>query len=221
MPWWIRASQGDVQSHSLERRSLLPWLGAASLILPTALTACANSILPRQYKRSPSHVTGKDHRNGGSLSPIRMASRSTRRFEVCAIGSAAGTASTDRRSTSGWRRGSNDGGRSGNEKNSVGRQNPVSWRRASSRRPAISMETVPPSFRVARTACRMPNVNATTVRLEDRHFWWRSGHRQGLPGCARAGCANGPERIGFGLVGTRSCWPSMGESNVRFFASGW
>ena len=57
--------EGDDQSHSLERRSLLRWLGAASLILPTALTACANSIPPRQYKRPRSHITGKDHRNGG------------------------------------------------------------------------------------------------------------------------------------------------------------
>jgi hypothetical protein len=56
--------QGDGRSHSLERRSLLRWLGAVSLMLPAALAACANSVPPRQYKRSPSHITGKDHRNG-------------------------------------------------------------------------------------------------------------------------------------------------------------
>jgi hypothetical protein len=55
-------TQGDDQIHSLERRSLLRWL---ALILPAALSACANSTPPRQYKRSPSHITGKDHRNGG------------------------------------------------------------------------------------------------------------------------------------------------------------
>jgi hypothetical protein len=59
------ASSADDKSHSLERRSLLRWLGVAPLILPIALAACTNSIPPRQYKRSPSHITGKDHRNGG------------------------------------------------------------------------------------------------------------------------------------------------------------
>jgi len=53
------------QSHSLERRSLLRWLGAASLILSTALAACASSIPPRQYKRTRSHITAKDLHNGG------------------------------------------------------------------------------------------------------------------------------------------------------------
>jgi hypothetical protein len=52
------------QGHSLERRSLLCWLGAAALMLPAALAGCANSIPPRQYKRTPSHIKGKDHRNG-------------------------------------------------------------------------------------------------------------------------------------------------------------
>ena len=47
------------QSHSFERRSLPRWLGAASLILPAALAACANSIPPRQIKRPRSHVTAK------------------------------------------------------------------------------------------------------------------------------------------------------------------
>jgi len=53
------------QSHSTDRRSLLRWFGTASLILPVMLAACANSTPPRQYKRSPSHITGKDHRNAG------------------------------------------------------------------------------------------------------------------------------------------------------------
>ena len=52
------------QSHSPDRRRLLRWLGVASLVLPTALAGCANSIPPRQYQRSPSHIKGKDHRNG-------------------------------------------------------------------------------------------------------------------------------------------------------------
>ena|SRR5688572_7058464 len=50
---------------AIKRRSLLRWLGAVLLILPTALAACANSIPPRQYKRPRSHITGKYHRNGG------------------------------------------------------------------------------------------------------------------------------------------------------------
>jgi hypothetical protein len=59
----ISARSPNGQSHSLERRSLLRWFGTASLILP--LAACANSTPPRQYSRPPSHITGKDHRNGG------------------------------------------------------------------------------------------------------------------------------------------------------------
>lgn len=59
------ASRQD-QSHSPERRTLLRWLGAATLILPTALAACANSVPPRQVKRTPSHITGNDHRDGSS-----------------------------------------------------------------------------------------------------------------------------------------------------------
>jgi hypothetical protein len=55
----------DDQSRSLERRRLLRWFGAASLMLPSALAGCANSIPPRQYRRPRSHITGKDHRNGG------------------------------------------------------------------------------------------------------------------------------------------------------------
>lgn len=52
------------KSHLLERRTLLRWLGTAALALPAALSACANSIPPRHYQRPPSHITGKDHRNG-------------------------------------------------------------------------------------------------------------------------------------------------------------
>jgi hypothetical protein len=51
-------------SQSLHRRSLLRWIGAAALILPASLSACASSTPPRQYTRPPSHITGKDHRNG-------------------------------------------------------------------------------------------------------------------------------------------------------------
>jgi hypothetical protein len=47
------------QSHRLERRSLLCLLGAAALIVPATLAACAHSIPPRQYKRPPSHITAK------------------------------------------------------------------------------------------------------------------------------------------------------------------
>jgi len=55
------------QSHSLKRRTLLRLLGAASLILPTVLlSACAQSIPPRQYKRPPSHITAKERKDGGS-----------------------------------------------------------------------------------------------------------------------------------------------------------
>jgi len=54
------------QSHSLERRSLLRWLGAASLVLPATLAACAQSVPPRQYKRTPSHITAKERKDGGS-----------------------------------------------------------------------------------------------------------------------------------------------------------
>ena len=52
------------QGQPLERRRLLRWLSAAALILPGALAGCANSTPPRQYQRSRSHITGKDHRNG-------------------------------------------------------------------------------------------------------------------------------------------------------------
>lgn len=54
------------QSHPLERRRLLRWLGAASLFLPAALAACAYSTPPRQVKRSRSHITAKDRKNAGN-----------------------------------------------------------------------------------------------------------------------------------------------------------
>jgi hypothetical protein len=54
------------QGHSHERRTLLRWLGAAALIVPTALSACANSTPPRKVKRSRSHITAKDRKNAGN-----------------------------------------------------------------------------------------------------------------------------------------------------------
>jgi hypothetical protein len=54
------------QGHSLERRRLLRWLGAAAFVLPAALAACANSNASRQYEWTPSHITGSDHRDGQS-----------------------------------------------------------------------------------------------------------------------------------------------------------
>jgi hypothetical protein len=65
------------QGHSLERRRLLRWLGAAALILPVALAACANSNAPRHYERTPSHITGSDHRDGQSA-PINIIGRTYR-----------------------------------------------------------------------------------------------------------------------------------------------
>jgi hypothetical protein len=54
------------QSLLLERRGLLCWLGAASLILPATLAACAYSTPPRKYERTPSHITAKDRKDGGN-----------------------------------------------------------------------------------------------------------------------------------------------------------
>jgi hypothetical protein len=54
------------QSHPVNRRNLLRWLGAAALIAPAALSACAHSTPPRQVKRSRSHITAKDRKNGGN-----------------------------------------------------------------------------------------------------------------------------------------------------------
>jgi len=51
---------------------LLRWLGAASLALPAVLAGCAGSTPPRRYQRPPSHITGKDHRNGSPGEPNRM-----------------------------------------------------------------------------------------------------------------------------------------------------
>jgi hypothetical protein len=56
------------QGYSLERRRLLRWLGAAALVLPAALTACASSNASRGW--TTSHITGSDHRDGPSQ-PIR------------------------------------------------------------------------------------------------------------------------------------------------------
>lgn len=50
------------QGHSLERRRLLRWLGAAALVLPAALSACASSNARRG--RTPSDIRGSDHRDG-------------------------------------------------------------------------------------------------------------------------------------------------------------
>lgn len=54
------------QSHPLNRRSLLRWLGASALIVPFALAACANSVPPSKVKRGRSHITGEDHKKGRS-----------------------------------------------------------------------------------------------------------------------------------------------------------
>jgi hypothetical protein len=54
------------QSLFLERRWLLRWLGAAALIAPAALSACAYSTPPRKVKRSSSHITAKDRKNSGN-----------------------------------------------------------------------------------------------------------------------------------------------------------
>lgn len=54
----------DDQRHSLERRRFLRWLGAAALILPVALAACANSNAPGH--RPPSDIRGSDHRDAPS-----------------------------------------------------------------------------------------------------------------------------------------------------------
>ena len=51
------------QGHSLERRTLLRWLGAAALVVPTALTGCASSG-NRKVERYSSDIRGSDHRDG-------------------------------------------------------------------------------------------------------------------------------------------------------------
>lgn len=52
------------QSDPLERRSLLLWLGAAALIFPAVLAGCAHTTPPRQVKRSRSHITAKERKDG-------------------------------------------------------------------------------------------------------------------------------------------------------------
>jgi len=61
----------NVECHSLRRRGLLPWLGAAALILSATLAACTSSNSSGQHGRSSSHVTGSDHRDGYS-EPINL-----------------------------------------------------------------------------------------------------------------------------------------------------
>lgn len=58
------------QGHSLERRRLFRWLGAAALVLPAVLAACASSNASRQYERNPSHITGSDHRDGDPINIV-------------------------------------------------------------------------------------------------------------------------------------------------------
>ena len=52
------------QGSPLERRRLLRWLGAATLVLPAALAACANSNTSGQRTRSD--IRGSDHRDAPS-----------------------------------------------------------------------------------------------------------------------------------------------------------
>jgi hypothetical protein len=54
------------QGPRVERRRLLHWLGAAALIAPAVLSACAYSTPPRKVKRSRSHITAQDRKNGGN-----------------------------------------------------------------------------------------------------------------------------------------------------------
>ena len=54
------------QSHPLERRRLFRWLGAAALVAPVALSACAYSTPPRKVKRSRSYITAQDRKDGGN-----------------------------------------------------------------------------------------------------------------------------------------------------------
>jgi hypothetical protein len=60
------------ESRQFDRRRLLRWIGAASLVLPAMLAGCAGSTPPRRYQRPPSHITGKDHRNGSPGEPNRV-----------------------------------------------------------------------------------------------------------------------------------------------------
>ncbi len=49
------------QCHCFEPGRLLRWLGAAVLVLPVALAACANSNAP--HGRASSDIRGNDHRD--------------------------------------------------------------------------------------------------------------------------------------------------------------
>jgi hypothetical protein len=60
------------ESRLLGRRRFLRWFSAASVVLPAMLAGCAGSTPPRHYQRPPSHITGKDHRNGSPGEPNRV-----------------------------------------------------------------------------------------------------------------------------------------------------
>ena len=80
------------QGNSLERRRLLRWLGAAALVLPGALAACANSNAPRRQARASSDIRGSDHRDGHVniferhililIAPITAALRSNKKLTM-------------------------------------------------------------------------------------------------------------------------------------------
>jgi hypothetical protein len=50
----------------LARRSLLRGLAVAALIAPAALSGCAYSTPPRKVKRTRSHITANERKDGGS-----------------------------------------------------------------------------------------------------------------------------------------------------------
>jgi hypothetical protein len=53
------------QAHSAERRSLLSLLAVGTLAAPALLLAgCANAIPPREYRKPPSHITGRGGNSG-------------------------------------------------------------------------------------------------------------------------------------------------------------
>jgi hypothetical protein len=52
------------QRHAIERGRLLRWLGAAVMVLPVTLAACANSNGP--HGRTQSDIRGSDHRDAQS-----------------------------------------------------------------------------------------------------------------------------------------------------------
>lgn len=49
-----------------ERRNLLILLAAAPAVPAMLLTGCNGAIAPRDYKRPPSHITGRGGNNGKS-----------------------------------------------------------------------------------------------------------------------------------------------------------